>query len=70
MGSKVRLPLTPLTNRYFVFISSSLREKSAVLFETIPTHVRAREVFEEFASICTVGLQCLELKDNVGLILD
>lgn len=32
LGSQPRLVVTPLTNRYFVFISSALRDKSAVLF--------------------------------------
>jgi dynein heavy chain len=32
LGTTPRLTLTPLTNRYFVFISSTLREQSAILF--------------------------------------
>lgn len=51
LGSKVRLPLTPQTNRYFVFASAALREKSAVLFKTIPAQSKAKEIFEEYASI-------------------
>ena len=38
LGSSPRLALTPLTNRYFVFISSALREKSAVLFKCGASH--------------------------------
>ena len=33
LGSQPRLPLSPLTDRYYVFISSALREKSGVLFK-------------------------------------
>ena len=50
----MRLPLTPLTNRYFVFASAALREKSAVMFKCIPNHENSRDVFEEFANLCTV----------------
>ena len=38
VGSNNRLTLSPITNRYFVFISSALREKSAILLKTIPNH--------------------------------
>jgi hypothetical protein len=33
LGSDIRSPITPLTNRYFVFASAALREKSAVMFK-------------------------------------
>ena len=49
LGSLPRLTLTPLTNRYFVFISSALREKSAVLFNNSNN---SGDVFEEFSNIC------------------
>ena len=32
LGTQHRMPLTPLTDRYFVYMSSALREKSGVLF--------------------------------------
>ena len=55
LGNSIsRLPLSPLTNKYFVFISAALREKSAVLFRCIPTHDYACDVFEEFSNICSV----------------
>lgn len=38
LGTYNRLAIAPLTERYFVFISSSLREKSSVMFECIPEH--------------------------------
>jgi hypothetical protein len=45
--------MTPLTNRYFVFISSALREKSAVLFNSTETsNSIAGDVFEEFSAVC------------------
>jgi hypothetical protein len=46
--------LTPLTNKYFVFIAAALREKSAVLFKCVPTHDSAKDVFEEFSNLCAV----------------
>ena len=38
LGSQPRIPLSPLTDRYFVFISSALREKSGVLFRCNQSH--------------------------------
>lgn len=70
LGSKIRLPITPLTNRYFVFCSAALREKSAIIFKTIPAQGQANEIFEEYASICTVGLHTVHLTDNVSLNLN
>ena len=53
LGSVPRLILTPLTNRYFVFISSALRDKTAVLFNSLETNnSNAGDVIEEFANIC------------------
>jgi hypothetical protein len=67
LGSRIRLPLTPLTSRYFVFASAALREKSAVLFKSIPACTKARDIFEEYASICTVSLQSIDLEENVSV---
>lgn len=42
-----------MTNRYFVFISSTLREKSAVLFNSSEaSNSIAGDVFEEFSNLC------------------
>lgn len=46
--------LTPLTNKYFLFISSALREKSAVLMKCTISHSYANDIFEEFSNLCTV----------------
>jgi len=53
-NASYRLPLTPLTNKYFVFIAAALREKSAVLFRCVPTHDYCQDVFSEFSNLCTV----------------
>eukprot|EP00347_Sterkiella_histriomuscorum_P021796 403332737 len=53
-GAQQRVPLTPLTNKYFVFISAAFREKSAVLFRTVPSHDYCGDIFQEFSSICSV----------------
>ena len=34
--------------------------------KAIPAHSKAKEIFEEFASICTVSLQSIELSENLG----
>jgi hypothetical protein len=53
LGSLPRLVMTPLTNRYFVFIASALREKSSVLFNSSETsNSIAGDVFEEFSNMC------------------
>ena len=38
LGTGDRLMITPLTERYFLYIASSLREKSSVMFQCIPEH--------------------------------
>ena len=61
LGNSIqRLPLSPLTNKYFVFISAALREKSAVLFRCMPTHDYAGDVFEEFSNICSVPFKTFQ----------
>lgn len=53
LGSLPRLTISPLTNRYFVFISSTLREKSAVLFHSSDaSNSIAGDVFQEFSNLC------------------
>ncbi len=53
LGSLPRLTLTPLTNKYFVFIASTLRDKSAVLFNsTEASNSIAGDVFQEFSNMC------------------
>jgi hypothetical protein len=42
-----------LTNKYFVFISSTLREKSAVLINNQELgNSGAGDIFEEFSNLC------------------
>lgn len=52
LGSDKRMPLTPQSDRYVVFMSSALREKSGVLFKTNGSHTHAGDVFEEMANLC------------------
>ena len=54
LGSQQRIPLTPLTNKYFVFISAAFREKSAVLLRSIPSHDYCSDIYSEFSNICSV----------------
>ena len=54
LGSIIRPCLTPLSTKYFVFISAAFREKSAVLFKCIPSHDYCGDIFGEFSNICTV----------------
>ena len=56
LGSQPRMPLSPLTDRYYVFASSALREKSGVLLRCNQAHQHASDVFEEFAHQCHMAL--------------
>ena len=51
----MRLTLTPITNRYFVFIASALREKSSVLLKCNDNSYDPKDIFEEFSNICAVS---------------
>ena len=54
LGTQDRLAISPLTERYFVFMASSLREKSSVMFQCIPEHQFAAALVDELASLCAV----------------
>jgi hypothetical protein len=61
------MALTPLTTKYFVFISSAFREKSAVLFRCIPDHAKAEDVFHEFSNICTTPFKSFDCNKNMSM---
>ena len=65
LGSRYRLPITPLTNRYFVFRSAALREKSAVILECVSDQSHTKDIYEEYSNICTVCMQTFQCKDSV-----
>lgn len=67
LGAKPRLLLTPQTNRYYVFISAALREKSAVLFKCCGSHPHAADVFEEFSSVCTVAHKTFACSEELNM---
>jgi hypothetical protein len=67
LGSFQRMICTPLTTRYFVFISSALRETSSVLFKTLPSHDFAGDVFEEFASLCGICTKRIALTSRFAI---
>lgn len=70
-GSSARLLITPVTERYFIFISSALREKSAIGFKTISAQDSAGDVAEEFATMCTIPFQRFHVsnKTNFNILL-
>ena len=55
LGTGYRLLCTPLTTKYFLFMSCAIRESSSVLFKTNSSHQCAGDVFEEFANWCGMG---------------
>lgn len=67
LGAQYRIPITPLTNKYFVFISAALREKSAVLFRCIPSHDYSEDIYSEFSNICTVPFKKYSCNDKLSL---
>jgi len=71
LGNSARLFITPVTERYFVYMSSALREKSAVAFRTIPAQDSCGNIVEEFANLCTIPLQKFHISStfNFNLLL-
>jgi hypothetical protein len=49
--------ICPVSEKYFLYISSALREKSGVALRTIPGNQWGSNIIEEFSSICTVALK-------------
>ena len=67
LGTSNRLLLSPLTDRYFVYLSSCLREKSSVLLQCIPEHQKAHEVVEEMAAFCAVPFKNIQCSQHSNL---
>ena len=67
LGSTNRLALTPLTTKYFVFISSAFREKSAVLLRCIPDHAKAEDIFHEFSNVWTTPFKSFDCNKNMSM---
>lgn len=65
LGSQPRLPLSPLTDRYYVFASSALREKSGVLLRCNQAHQHAADVFEEFAHQCHMAYKSYQCNHDM-----
>lgn len=67
LGTNNRLSISPLTERYFVFMASSLREKSSVVFQCIPEHQMAASIVEEMASLCSVPFKTITCSEHSNL---
>ena len=67
LSNSQRLMLMPVTERYFVFIASSLREKSSIMFQCIPAYLNAAEIVEEFASFAQVPLKTVGCHNDMNL---
>ena len=59
LGTYNRLAIAPLTERYFVFMASSLREKSSVMFQCIAEHQFASSVVEEMSALAAVPFKTI-----------
>lgn len=67
LGTSHRLVLTPLTTKYFVFISSAFREKSAVLFRCIPDHLFSGDIYHEFSNLCTIPFKSFHCNPKISM---
>lgn len=67
LGSQQRIPLSPLTDRYYVFVSSALREKSGVLFRCNQSHQHAADVFEEFSHQCHMPYKSFQCNQDMNV---
>jgi len=67
LGTYNRLAIAPLTERYFVYMASSLREKSSVMFECIPEHQVASGVCEEMSALCAVPFKKINCSEHTNL---
>ena len=67
LGTYNRLAISPLTDRYFVYMASSLREKSSVMFQCIPEHQFAATIVEEMASLCAVPFKTIACSEHTNL---
>ena len=64
LGSQQRFFITPISEKYFVFISSALREKSGVAFRAIPRDNFCSHIVQELANVCTVPLRSFFVTNN------
>ena len=67
LGTQHRLMISPLTERYFLFISSALREKSSVMMQCVPEHQNASNVFEEMATLCSLPYKVISCSQHSNL---
>ena len=67
LGTNNRLSISPLTERYFVYMASSLREKSSVMFQCIPEAQFASGIVEEFSALCSVPFKTITCSEHSNL---
>ena len=67
LGTFNRTMIVPLTERYFVFVASSLREKSSVLFQCISEQHNASQIIEEMAALCAVPFRTIHCSAHTNL---
>lgn len=64
LGSTLRLLCTPETSRYYVYLSSVLRESGSVLFQPQPGSDTPKEAISEFANAMGVCCQFISLSST------
>lgn len=69
LGTRSRLLLTPVTNRYFVFIAAALREKSAVMLKCSPSVPKGSGIFEEFSTIRSTPHRVFQCNEDLNMKL-
>ena len=65
LGDVLRYPIAPLSEKYFVFISSSFREKSGTGFKSLNFYDSGCvSVIKELANMCSIACFCFQVTEN------
>jgi len=67
LASQNRILIMPCTERYFLFIASSLREKNAIMFQCVPKMESASFIVEEFAAFAAVPFRQVQCGTHMNL---
>lgn len=67
LGTTQRLLLTPLTDRYFVFIASALRERQSAMLDCNLFENNAEGILREMSALCFMPLKVVQCGPNANV---
>ena len=67
LGTSYRMLCSPLTTKYFLYLSGAIRETSSLVFRTNTSEETISEFFEEFSSICGVSSKSIYLSTQTEM---